>query len=144
MDRLDQELDRQPEIRRRACALAARKEAADTERLQEQIGAAETAETAASDAAAEAGVLHRQAREAHQTALAAWEKFLPAAERLTVVCISERERELEETKVASQQTREAELSCCLQEAAIGRNAGKAASDAMLLAQTATALGRRPL
>lgn len=79
VDRLNQELDRQPEIRRRACALAERDEAADTERLQEQIGAAETAETAASDAAAEAGVLHRQAREAHQTALAAWENFLPAA-----------------------------------------------------------------
>ncbi|PWK66536.1 hypothetical protein BCL76_11022 [Streptomyces sp. CG 926] len=46
--------------------------------------------------------------------------------------------------MTSQQTREAELSCCLQEAAIGRNADEAASDAMLLAQTATALGRRPL
>lgn len=140
VDRLNQELGRHPETRRRACVLAERAEAADTERLQEQISAAEAAETATADVAAEAGVLHRQARAAHQVALAVWEEFLPAAKPLAVVCVSDRERELEETKAALRQAQETERRCCLQEAAIGRKADKAASDAMLLAQIANALG----
>ncbi|MFB7211103.1 hypothetical protein [Streptomyces sp. NPDC056255] len=137
--RLNQELDKAPETRRRACELAAGAEAADTERLEERIRAAEAADTAAQEAAAEASVLHRQARETHQAAAAALERFLPAAEPLTVACVSERARELEVAKESLQQARETEHRCCIEEAAIGRKADKAGSDAALLTQTANVL-----
>ncbi|MCX5115396.1 hypothetical protein OOK13_44645 [Streptomyces sp. NBC_00378] len=137
--RLNQELDKAPETRRRACELAAGAEAADTERLEERIRAAEAADTAAQEAAAEASVLHRQARETHQAAAAALERFLPAAKPLTVACVSERARELEVAKESLQQARETEHRCCIEEAAIGRKADKAGSDAALLTQTANVL-----
>ncbi|MFJ2627666.1 hypothetical protein ACIO6T_30770 [Streptomyces sp. NPDC087532] len=136
--RLVQELEKHPETRQRACVLAA--EAADAESPEERIRAAEAAETAAQEAAAEASVLHREARKAHHAAVTAWEKFLPAAEPLTVACASDGARELEAEKESLQQARETERRCCIEEADIGRKADKAQSDAALLTQTANVLG----
>ncbi|WP_326623927.1 MULTISPECIES: hypothetical protein [unclassified Streptomyces] len=137
--RLNQELGKNPETRRQARVLAAGAQAADTESLEEGIRAAEAADTAAQEAAAEASVLHRQALEAHQAAVTALERFLPAIEPLTVTCASETARELEVAKESLQQAQDTERSCCIEEAAIGRKADKASNDAALLTQTVNVL-----
>ncbi|MEU5980283.1 hypothetical protein [Streptomyces sp. NPDC047315] len=137
--RLNRELDRDPGIRRLAHVLAEKADGADSERLQEQIGAAEAAEAAAVEAASEATVLHRQAREAHWCAREAGERFVLALVPLSVGCVEEGEHRLQKVKVDLQQARETERYCRLQETALGRKADKAASDARLLAQIVSML-----
>ncbi|WP_043224322.1 hypothetical protein [Streptomyces sp. NRRL F-5193] len=138
--RLNRDLDRDPEIRRLACALAEKADGADSERLQEQIGAAGAVEAAAVEAASEAAVLHRQAREAHQRACQAGERFVPALVPLVVGCVEEGEHRLEKAKAHLEQALVSERHCRLQETALGRKADRAAGDARLLAQIMSMLG----
>ncbi|MGW6638236.1 hypothetical protein [Streptomyces cyaneofuscatus] len=140
VDRLNRELNKDPEIRRLACVLAGEADKADGERLQEQIDTAEDAEAAAVEAAAEAAVLHRQASEAHQLARVAGERFVPALVSLSVDGADEGERKLGEAKKNLEEARQAEQRCRLLETALGRKADGAASDVRLLAQIVSMLG----
>ncbi|MEV6358149.1 hypothetical protein [Streptomyces hydrogenans] len=138
--RLNRDLDKDPESRKLACALAEKANGADSERLQEQIGAAEAGQVAAAEAASEAAVLHRQAREAHQRACQAVERFVPALVPLAVGCVDEGEHRLEKARAHLQQALETERHCRLEETTLGRKADRAAGDARLLAQIMSMLG----
>ncbi|MFB7226064.1 hypothetical protein, partial [Streptomyces sp. NPDC056227] len=84
-------------------------------------------------------MLHQQAREAHRAAATDLEKFVPAVEPLTFADSREAAQKLDAAREALHQAKKTERARCLEEAAIGRKADRAESDAALQAQTANIL-----